>query len=497
MENLVREYKANKGKVLEHFYWKSVLVVGAGNTAGTVIPLLNKGYAKQISLVTLNNAHGEQYLQELDESGGFIYSKVDSDNVRAIEGDGLIDKFYLGYCAIDEKPDVIFLCIPNQRYVEAIQSLSKCGGLRNGQTIVGITGRIGSGYEVAKTIKELGYDVANFTIAIFNTYFAFTDRGYDKNTKRALRTKVTTCAIKQAVSIGLSRPNDKVKNILAQMMKRIGTKAVFYDNTLQAEVTNANIYVHAPVTMTPAILNHIFDPEFDGFLYRFIDEDPKGSLNEDSMLRIVSAASDVNKILDRLGLSSINLLELLVDKLYSVPESIINRRDIHDYLELDPEKQVHLVEKWFRARQFDPFAKGSESTSASDTESELAIDSTAAPSKGIPHLYSVPLPVVQFDSIQNKYIIPVLPAEDFEGLILLVKLAHTLGVHIPTLTKMKNDFETALNQFESDTGKGSSIDVNRIHKHMSELAQEISRMRIKKMKPGFPTTVIRKFLGKV
>jgi hypothetical protein len=391
------------------FKWGEVLIVGAGATAGTAAVIMDTE-ASQIDLLTTSSENSRQASEEFISNGGIINA------TGKISGNSKVDGVFLGDEAIltlkeqrdNKAPDTVVLCTPNQLYAERIKFLAANNMLKAGQTIIGISTRLGSGDEIVNALIQSDIDPNTINIASFSTYYAATKH------KDESRTEVWTRAVKDEISVGIWGPNqEETREKVNVMLGKIGTKAQFIEGTLGAEIQNANIFVHAQLVMLPRILEDVMNPLSQRmFMYR--PEEDGGALSIEGCLQMAKAEEDINMVLEALQFPSVNLANLLYNNLYPVLNPPTEKVD--NYLNLHTNQKAQLLHSWFLKRQKDPFT-------------------------GEPHLEAVKL---------QKYSergIPRIPGEDYVGIALMCKLAESLGVEVVTLNEMKQNYDKVLLEF--------------------------------------------------
>lgn len=441
----VLQYES-KERPVQQAHFGAALVVGMGSTATTLIPLLERGFASEIHVETRESPSGKKVRDELRANGGVIESRAMSSQLERIAGKAQIDSFALGMHNVEKVPDSAFLCTPNQNYAENIKEMAEAGLLRPGQVIVGISTRVGSAAEIIKALSECGMNPDDFTVVSLGTYYAATKKIENMNCT------ANTRAIKQSIPVGFSVDNHQAKQAMYNMLATIDTRVDIQGN-LEAELGNANTFVHAQYMSVPEVLGRVFNPEEKGFMYRVW---PEGAATPETFMRMQKAETEINEVVKQLGGSPKNLLHILVNELYPVPEEQISQAEVEQYPYLSEGERALLLSAWFWGRQKDPFAQKDAVTG------ELP-----------PHLSAVKLQTVTYNEGTSQWEVPRIPTEDYEALVLIKYIAEELRIPVPTIDYMVESFEEAVQQFSQGGTVNVNIDIEQVQQHMRDIAEVI------------------------
>lgn len=421
--------KGNLGKVL---------VYGGGATAGVTAVMLGKGlFADRIELYTRPSERGKELVRRLNLNSKKLTSLAESGGIKSVSGSVYLDKACCNLSEV-EIPDTVMLCIPNQDYVKAVKALHQHRLLQDEQMLVGISTRLGSGAEVSSALSNTGKNPAYVSIS---TYFAAT-----KQFEPSDPTVYNSRAIKAKVFLGKSQEYHSTE-ILQKLIESIGTRVEMFDSCLQAEIQNANTFVHGPVALNGLVLGRIFDfSEEEFYLYRqYGAGEERGCFTVQSALVMANTMREINQVLKALGHQPVNLLHSLVYQLYPVPLDELGEENIAGFLDLPIGIQASLLYKWFKLRQVDPFAEGEPKP---------------------PHLSQVKL--VKAKRSEGKITVPRIPSEDYEALVLIAYLADKLSIDTPAIDQMCGVYETFLSKFDLEQ------DTKNVREQMKSLAGEIS-----------------------
>jgi hypothetical protein len=406
----------------------NLLVVGAGSTAFSFITLA-RDFSQEITIVTRDSNNGRKVKAELQKNNNLIRS------TGKIIGQGKIDNYYLGFKNnIQHPPNNILLSTPNQDYKSCVGNLSHQGLIRDGQTIIGISTRLGSGNEISDELKNCDFNPDKFNIVSFSTYYAATKPSDEK------RTTVNTRAVKKKIYVGSTQPENPTTKTLVNILNKIGTEAVIIDTTLGSEELNANYLVHPQILMTKNNLPHVFK-ENSNKKYIYRSPEKGGCLDDESMLQMGLAEKEINSILTNLGYDPVNLLKMLQKDLYPIPdltdESILNR-----YPSMSDQERASWLKTWFIERQKDP-------------------------ETGEPHLEAVKIQRIYKEN--GTTYIPRIPGEDYSGVVLLTEISKIIDLDTPTLLKMRQLFEKEVENIRGH----KNIDCNEVEKEMSAVAKNL------------------------
>jgi hypothetical protein len=404
------------------------LIVGAGPVAVTTGFVIKKYFDNSyLTLYTIDSPQEITFKDEVIQKKGVIEAS------GKLKGTAQIDEFLYGQeelSSLSNKYKYIWLCIPNLYYSGAIKSLIEANLIEEDITIIGISTRLGSGHEITSKLNSLNINKKVNVISL-STYF-----GASKPLENT-RLGIWTRALKERVYAGSNNGVEKA-DFLVDGLKKIGVEIIKMENTLSAEAYNANIFIHAQLTLTNSVLDDIFlKTNSREYMYR---EEPEGTISLETCEQVVLAAEEINKILEKLDVVQINLANLLYKDLYPVPD--YPKEKIENYLNSAQEEKIKIVKDWFLGRQKDP-----------DTNE--------------PHLEAVKLQKIVKED--NMTIIPRIPAEDFVCIVLLDELSNLLNIDSKTLSKMRKIFELKLNEIEGKT----NIDLSKIESEMINLAKSI------------------------
>lgn len=413
-------------KKVEQPLFHTVLVYGAGPTSITTIAMVTP-FAQKIVQMTPNLESERAYAAELSQRGGVVTSE------GKIAGTGYVDEFYLGETSLQQDIEVIFLCIPNRFYASVVKMLQSQGIIAPQTTIVGISTKLGSQGEIS---LELPVHAENNVVS-FSTYF-----GATKHSVPESKTRVFTRAVKNKIYVGFSRSDEELEKSMTTLLGTIGTKAAITHSNIEAELQNANTLIHAQIAIAPRTVPSILsvEPAAIKYLYRPTEE---GALDMNACTQIAASEEDFASLLTAIHAAPVNLMRMLNEELYAVPT--ITAQEVESFPSASRDEKAALLYRWFVGRQKDP-------------------------ATGEPHLEQVKLQQVTITQ-SGKLLMPRIPAEDYEGLVLLEEVAHAVGIKVPTISAMINYLDAAVNDFEFE-----DFSIQEIRSH----AREISKIVLQK-----------------
>jgi hypothetical protein len=329
-------------------------------------------------------------------------------------------------------------------------------------TIFGVSTRIGSEFEIRSALEKAMKDgfideitLESINIVSQSTYHAATkaleEEVEGSEEKIEYRTRVSTREKKKKVYLGGNVSDDPKLLAYQEILKNQDVDADILDSAIKAEIKNANTFVHAQLAMYKEVLKDILNPDITDREYFYRPEEDGGALTLEGCVVMAQAEEDINKVIKACWgeYEKVNLAKLLYDDLYEVDCDDEMRKQIDNYFDLTIDEKGKLLHRWFVGRQKRP-----------DKD---------------PHLEGVKLQKISRDKESDPYTLPRIPREDYEGIVLLCKLAEKKGVEVDTLKTLVKTFEESFEEAKENLKNKGEIDYSLIaaNEKMDKLAKDI------------------------
>ncbi|MDV2686116.1 opine metallophore biosynthesis dehydrogenase [Alkalihalophilus lindianensis] len=276
-------------------------------------------------------------------------------------------------------------------------------------------------------------------IISLSTYFAATKwKGNDRKTKICV-----TKAIKKRIFIGSTKEASSACSYLKEVIKEIGVICTILPSALAAEGRSITTYVHPPLFLNKIALTDIFFGEGpQKSMYKLY---PEGPITPMVMSNLLSVWKEITGFLQSFDIKRFNLLKFLNDDNYPVPEEMLSRTSIEDFMNVDRIKQEYLLYVRYTALLIDPFSKP-------DQEGRYFEFSR--------------VPLERVKRVEGRWEIPRVPLEDYKKLKLMSELAYRVNQELPVVNELVENFEEVVSLFSEK---------HRLHFDMDVFQKQLDR----------------------
>lgn len=418
----------------------STLILGAGPAAIQLgVDIQAAGGGSLVGLYNRPGSKGTRLKQHLAVSATLYLQGAGKAQATQGESEVKIDRYFDDPAEAAGDWQRLILAVPANQYVTVLQQII-WPNLPKLRSVILLSPSIGSGLMVQNLLLSFGMEEVE--IISLSSYYADTKYLDPEQPYRAY-----TKAFKQRVYLANQHKHQDSSEIqwLTEVLARHQITAIVCGNPLEAERFSVTNYVHPPLALAKSTLQALFFPEHPGqYLYK---TQPEGPVCPDVIAHLWGLANDYKTLLNKLGISEINLLRFLNDDNYPVPETMLSRRWIDDFPRLSPIEQQYALFVRYTGLLVDPY-------SVPDAQGRY-FDFSAVKV----------MPVYQDDA--GLWHLPRVPLEDIHKLRTLLILSTRLGVAMPTAQMLLAQFQHALEAFITRVGKK--------HCHLSLLEDDCAR----------------------
>jgi len=422
-----------------------VLIAGTGPASVQMAVMLRSGWDCLIGIAGRQSTRSEPFFAALEQSGRRVSVDVQNRQHRALQGECRIDHVFPCYEAVAGQWDTIILAVTADAYIEVLKRLDD-EVVRQLRRIVLLSPTFGSGALIRRYMNDRRSDAE---IVSFSTYLGDTRWEHDEPSHR-----VITTAVKRKVFIGSSEHSSRTVERLQALYESFGIALEAMRSPIEAESRNISLYVHPPLFMNEFTLSVVFSESAAGkYVYKLF---PEGPITPDLIQQMLAAWTEISAIMERLHISSLNLLKFMIDDNYPVRPESLPRRDIERFVELETIHQQYLLYVRYASLLIDPFSE--------PDENGRYFDFSAVPIRSV------------FVNREGCRDIPRMPKEDYYRTKMIQGIARHLGLSCPTIDRFiatyERAIETAALKLQNER-LSDAFAVQSFAEHIERICQEI------------------------
>ncbi|MGG3927989.1 opine metallophore biosynthesis dehydrogenase [Metabacillus fastidiosus] len=393
--------------------FKRVLILGTGPTSIQLAVNIKKYLNCYVGIAGRESVRSEMFFEALKQKEHLIRVNIQNKKHRNMKGECFVDEIFNGYQTIEGEWDTIIFSVTTDAYIEVIKEINN-KILKQLKCIILISPTFGSNSLISNYMNKLNL---NTEIISFSTYYGDTRWMNDRPCNHVL-----TTAVKKKIYIGSTRfPSENV-NTLFKLYERLGIALEIMETPIEAETRNISLYVHPPLFMNNFSLNEIFgDTKTNKYVYKIY---PEGPITQYLIRDMLSQWKEIMKILEKINVKSLNLLQFMIDDNYAVRLESLSRQDIENFNHLENIHQEYLLYIRYTSLLIDPFSE--------PDENGRYFDFSAVPIKKI------------FVNREGYLDIPRMPKEDYYRIKIIQGIAKYLKVACPTIDKFIKTYENKI-----------------------------------------------------
>ena len=385
-----------------------VLIVGAGPSAFQTAAILRE-HCSCLGLVSRRSVHWQARKDRL-LNGETVNVQVAKPSLTELESCFSFDRVFDDINQIEGKWDTLIFATPACALVTVLQALPE-QTIMGAREVVLLSSWFG-GHCIAKGFFVQQGLTPN--IVVFSNYYAAT-----KFCQGGESLSVVTKAVKKKIYTYVSKHENGFLSLFKLALNKCGVEILALDNGFSVEGRNITLYVHSAFFIQPFSLNHIFGDDGEKkFMYKLF---PEGPITPASIETLVSLWHDVSLLINEFEGEAFNLLKFLNDDNYPVRQESLSREQIDSFCECSKIEQEYRLYVRYSAILIDPF-------SSPDLQGRY-FDFSA-------------VPFIKGDLDKGDW--PRIPSEDIQALYWLSALASYHKIHLPTVEKILNNFESWL-----------------------------------------------------
>lgn len=403
----------------------NILIAGTGPVAVQLAYIFSKDEQNQVDMVgrAKYSQKSQRFYQAYQKDQQRLEVTVQNNQHKTLSGQFYIHHLYADYSNLNQmvsmqQYDTLVLACNADGYTSVIQQLPQYI-LENLQHIVLISPTIGSHMIVQQQLTEINKHVE---VVSFSTYIGDT-RIINETTPH----QVMTTGVKKYVYIGSTddkKDSDFILN-MKKLFEDVDVHLKALDAPLFAESRNSSLYVHPPLFMNDFALDVILNgSDVPVYVYKLFPEGPitMGLIHEMRMLW-----QEINLILEKLNVPSLNLLEFMVKENYPVRNETLSGQEITDFQKLTAIHQEYLLYVRYSAILIDPFSKP-------DINGKY-FDFSAVPFKQI------------YQNEQGLLQIPRMPYEDYYRTTIIQQIGVLVGIETPMIDRFLQRYTLHISKF--------------------------------------------------
>lgn len=390
-----------------------VLVLGTGPVSIQMAVLFKTYLKSRIGIAGRESVRSAPFFSALNENNQWINAAVQNDKHRRLEGRCQLDHVFHGYAGITGEWDTLILAVTTDAYIEILKQIDD-QILRQARCMVLISPTLGSNSLVRHYLKEIQSDLE---VISFSTYL-----GDTRWIQELPSNQVKTTGVKKKIYAGSSRLPSANIGRLRELYGYLGIALHVMNSPIEAESRNISLYVHPPLFMNDFSLSVIFKEEdAKKYVYKLY---PEGPITYQLIRDMRSYWKEISIMLEKMKLSSVNLLKFMTDDNYPVRPESLSRHDIDHFTSLAPIHQEYLLYVRYASLLIDPFSQP-------DQEGRY-FDFSAVPIRQI-HVNK-----------EGEWDIPRMPKEDYYRVKIIQGMARMTGTGTPTLDKFIATYESKI-----------------------------------------------------
>lgn len=394
----------------------NTLITGAGPAAIQTAIQLYQGFSTKLGLYNRAGTHADRVKKELEQNQFEISLTVQgSENIQQAK----VDLFNNNGKSINDEWDTLILATPCSSYTDVIDSLD-VKNMKRVKTIILVSPNIGSNELIKNHLKN-----SKVEVLCMSTYYAATK--FNSGTVISAHTKT----YKKRIYIASSKKESQMLKVLQCFLNELGVHGKKMDNPVEAECRNITTYVHPPLFMNRFTLKELFDLHDSGkrFMYKLY---PEGPITQQTIKTMVVLWKEISSLVKHLGAKPINLVQFLNDDNYPVPEECLSRSDIENFTNFEVTKQEYLLYVRYSSILIDPYSK--------PDQDGRYFEFSAVPFKKA------------ISDQQESWKVPRIPFEDYQKLKVIYEVGQALGINMPRMKALIEDFEKECKMIENKLG---------------------------------------------
>lgn len=394
---------------------KRVLIAGTGPAAMQLAVMLKNRMNCCVAVAGRESVRSEPFFAAVHDSGRRIRVDVQNDKHRQLEGECFVDDVFHGYGTVSGEWDTVILSVTTDAYLDVLKQLGE-QRLKQVECIVLISPTFGSNSLIRRYMNRIRADAE---IISFSTYLGDTRRLGDKPPNH-----VITTGVKRKVYIGSTNAQSPNVDRLCKLYEQAGIAVEVMRSPIEAETRNISLYVHPPLFMNEFSLDVVFGRTASKkYVYKLF---PEGPITPQLIRDMRTAWKEITGVIERLNMKGVNLLQFMTDDNYPVRTESLPRRDIENFVHLEPIHQEYLLYIRYASLLIDPFSEP-------DREGKY-FDFSAVPLRQT------------FVNKEGYWDIPRMPKEDYYRIKIIQGIARYVDVSCPTIDKFIAAYERKLEE---------------------------------------------------
>ncbi|MER2497378.1 opine metallophore biosynthesis dehydrogenase [Vibrio neptunius] len=382
-----------------------LLIVGAG-PAGIQTAALLQDQATHIGIASRPSARWQRHGHLLKDKQAACVN-VAKSNLAPLARTVMFDEVFDDLLTLEGEWDTLVIATPSYALASVLLSLP-IGCLQSVRDVVLLSSWVGGHKMTQGYFAERGL---NPNIVVFSNYYAATKFDTDSSTVNVL-----TKAVKKRIYAHVSQGSKGAFLALSEALSKVGTDVKRLESGYSVEGRNITLYVHPAFFLTPFSLDHIFGSSDETkYMYKLF---PEGPITPATMKTMVGLWQDLSLLMRQLGGVPFNLLQFLNDDNYPVHEETLSRHDIDTFADCQPIEQEYRLYVRYSAILIDPFSVPDEQGRYFDFSA---------------------VPFARGDLEHQSW--PRIPSEDIHALYWVRALAHYVGLALPTVSRLLDEFE--------------------------------------------------------
>ncbi|MEK3883366.1 opine metallophore biosynthesis dehydrogenase [Paenibacillus sp. PL2-23] len=405
-----------------------MLLAGTGPASVQLAVSLHAELNAEIGIAGRRSARSQPFFASLSQTGGLLRASVQNEKHSRLEGECLASRVYEGYDTVDGIWDMLILAVTTDAYLEVLKQLSS-SVIRGLQSVVLVSPTFGSSRLVSGYLESLQ---SKAEVISCSTYIGDTRWLHGEPSGQVL-----TAGVKRKIFIGSTCASSEQATRLAEAFQRLGIGVTQTATPIEAEARNISLYVHPPLFMNDFSLDAVFGQPAKArkYVYKLY---PEGPITQELIRDMLAQWKEITSILAALGVDGVNLLRFMTDDNYPVRPESLSRRDIEEFVGLEPIHQEYLLYIRYASLLIDPFS--------TPDEQGRYYDFSAVPFRAL------------FVNLEGELDIPRMPKEDYYRLKIIQGIARHLQVACPTIDRFLSLYEAKLAEA---SGVGHDVPLSR------------------------------------
>lgn len=392
-----------------------VLIAGTGPTAIQLAVLFGRGQHSAVAIAGRASARSAPFFSALQRSGGRVRVDVQNEQHRALAGECVLERVFLGYETVEGEWETLVLAVAANAYIEVLGRMPR-ETLRQVRRIVLLSPTFGSNLLVCHNMADIQPEAEVISLS---TYLGDTRWAQGEPCERVL-----TTGVKRRLYVGSSHVRSAAVELLCERYGSAGIVMQTLPGALEAETRNISLYVHPPLLMNAYSLDAIFgEGTTKRFVYKMF---PEGPITQQLIHEMLSGWREMTAIMAKLGIPGVNLLQFMTDDNYPVRPESLSRPDIEQFTQREPIHQQYLLYVRYASLLIDPFSE--------PDENGRYFDFSAVPFRQI------------YRNFEGCWDVPRMPKEDYYRIKLIQGIARYAGVACPVIDQFIARYEQALEQ---------------------------------------------------